>query len=160
MTLARIIIASKHLTKERKMSLSKSNLALMFIGLVSLLFAGCPPTSSSPPPAGFQITATKGPHGRAVNIRGEKFSPGGQLKITYANIPNRPGTTDAAGPMPSIQSDGTFFFAETFNCTSHDASAENALVSVNACDLATGNCAPANVKAGGIWVDSGDPSCK
>ena len=141
------------------MSLLKRELQFtIFVGFAGLFLSACPPTTSTPPVADFGITATKGA-GHNIVIRGRHFTPGGQLKITYANIPNRPGTTDG-GPMPAILPDGTFVFAETFNCTSHDAGDENALVFVNACDLATANCAPANVKAGGIWVNTADPNCK
>src|SRR5437868_323935 len=113
----------------RKLKLALSAL----IGLTGLLLLACPPTTT-PAPFGFGITATKGA-GHNVVVHGQKFTPGGQLKITYANIPNRPGATNASGPMPPILPDGTFVFSDTFNCTSHDAAAENALVGVTACDL-------------------------
>ena len=58
-----------------------------FVALTALLLLACPPTSG-PVPSGFGITAMKG-SGRNVVVRGQKFTPGGQLKITYANIPNR-----------------------------------------------------------------------
>src|SRR5262249_515436 len=95
----------------------------------------------NPPPAGFGITARKNSNGLAIVVNGQKFSPGGQVKITYANIPNAPGTTDASGSAPAVLGDGTFVYAESFNCTSHDPNDANALVFVNACDLKTGNCA-------------------
>src|SRR5438270_9956730 len=105
---------------------------------VSLCLAGCS-SQGNPPPAGFAITATKNSNGLAIIVKGQKFTPGGQVKITYANIPNRSGTTDG-GPSPAILGDGTFIYTETFNCTSHDPNDANALVLVTACDQNTVNC--------------------
>ena len=126
---------------------SKTELSILAV-LATVCLVGCPSITSGP-------TQNRG----QLRIDGQKFTPGGGLKITYANIPNRPGTTDAGSPLPSIAADGMFTYLETFSCTSHDASAESVLVFVNVCDLATGNCAQKNVKAGGIWVNSGDPTC-
>jgi len=143
------------------MTKETSKLALIILAaLGSAGLTGCPPASGGPPPAGFGITATTKRHtgGGELRIDGQKFTPGGGLKITFVHIPNR-DPTDAGARIPDIAPDGSFTYSEPFNCTSHDASEEDALVFVSACDTATGRCASANVRAGSIWVNIDNPGC-
>src|SRR5262249_13211665 len=115
-----------------------------------------------PPPPDFGITVRTitTATGGELQVTGHAFTPGGALQIAYANIPNRPGSLPAGGQLPLVSGNGTFFYSEAFNCTSHDASEVNALVLVSATDVTTGHFAAANVRAGTIWVHPELPSCQ
>jgi hypothetical protein len=67
-----------------------------------------------PPPANFAIQA----HTRSVNattfkvlVSGIAFSPGGQVAITYTNVPNRPGVQNGS-LQATVEPDGTFNYVE------------------------------------------------
>jgi hypothetical protein len=105
-----------------------------------------------PPPANFAIQA----HTRSVNattfkvlVSGIAFSPGGQVAITYTNVPNRPGVQNGS-LQATVEPDGTFNYVEDFNCTTNDPR-DIGTVLVAAHDLASGHVALKNIPAN-AWL--------
>jgi hypothetical protein len=91
--------------------------------------------------------------GGTVFVKGQGFTVG-PYHINYVNIPNRPGVVQGGAAFPPVQPDGTFTYAEDFNCTSNDSADANTSVLVTAVDDTTQNFANQNIKASPVWVCS------
>jgi hypothetical protein len=125
---------------------------IIFIGIFLIVscLQGC--NNTQPPPSNFGISVKTKPISNEngtfeITINGTGFSSGGSIKVSYANVPNRPGVVDGSGTIPVVQNDGTFIYQEALICTSHDPQDGNGSVFVNVKDIKTGNFAPQNISA-------------
>ncbi len=124
------------------------------LALAPVLFLAACDGGGGPPPANFAIQARTNPVSPSagtfeVHVTGTSFSPGGQVSITYTNVPNRSGVQQGS-LQATVLSDGTFTYGETFICTTHDP-ADIGTVLVAGHDLSTGHVAVKNVP-GNDWL--------
>ena len=109
-----------------------------------------------PPPPVFGIVASEKRNqlGGELTLEGTGFTPDGAVKITLANVPNRPPVFDAPGAMNRPDKNGAFTYYQTFYITSQNKDDAFQDVEVAALDRTTGRVANATISAS-IWVDMG-----
>jgi len=118
---------------------------------------GCGPTIVAKVPTpkplprnlGISVSKRKDQMGGEITVTGSGFTPGGQVMISYVNIPNRPNPV--SGGTAHADGNGNFSHWERVRCTSSNRDDAFLDVEVDALDVSSGLIAQAFTSAT-IWV--------